>query len=292
MREIAFIGLGSMGLPMAINLAKAGYAVRGHDMRQAAMDALVDHGGSACDGIGAACSGVDALFLMVVNADQAAEILFEGGALEALAPGGTVCLMSTCPPGAVETLAERVGVTGHAFVDCPVSGGVAGAQSATLTMMAACSAELFAALRPALTVMGSKLYHVGEKPGQGAVVKSINQLLCGVHLAAAAEAMALGGKVGLDRNVLLEIVGGSAASSWMLRDRGPRLLEADPNITSTVDIFVKDLGIVMEAGRDAKAAVPLAALAHQLFLAASGAGDGAADDSQVIRSYQRLNAMA
>ena len=280
-----------MGLPMAINLAKAGYQVRGFDKREAAMNMLVENGGSASTGVAEACSGAKMLLLMVVNADQATDILFADRALGALEPGSTICLMSTCPPGAVETLAERIGEAGHAFVDCPVSGGVAGAEAATLTMMAACSSELFAQLRPALTAMGSNLYHVGEKPGQGAVVKSINQLLCGVHLAAAAEAMALGAKVGLDRTVLLEIVGGSAASSWMLRDRGPRLLEADPSITSTVDIFVKDLGIVMEAGRDAKAAVPLAALAHQLFLAASGAGDGAADDSQVIRAYQRLNAL-
>ena len=88
---------------------------------------------------------------------------------------------------------------------------------------------------------------------------------------------------------MLEIVSGSAASSWMLKDRGPRMLQAEPEVTSVVDIFVKDLGIVLEAGRDSKAALPLAALAHQMFLAVSGRGDGSADDSQVIRAYYALN---
>ncbi len=131
--------------------------------------------------------------------------------------------------------------------------------------------------------------HVGTRPGQGAVVKSINQLLCGVHIAAAAEALALATKVGVDPAIMLDIVCGSAASSWMLHDRGPRMLESDPAVTSTIDIFVKDLGIVMDAGREAKAALPLAALALQSFLAAAGQGRGMSDDSQVIHVYHRLN---
>ena len=168
------------------------------------------------------------------------------------------------------------------MIDAPVSGGVAGAIKATLTVMVAATAAQVAAISPILEAVGSKVVHVGERPGQGAVVKAVNQLLCGIHIAAAAEALALAGKVGVDRAIMLDIVCGSAASSWMLGDRGPRMLEAEPTVTSTVDIFVKDLGIVLEAGRDAKAALPLAALAHQMFLAASGQGRGKADDSQVI----------
>ena len=136
------------------------------------------------------------------------------------------------------------------------------------------------------------MFHVGERPGQGAIVKTVNQLLCGVHIAVVAEAFALAAKVGVDLKILLEIMSGSSASSWMLKDRGPRMLEAEPEVTSAVDIFVKDLGIVLDAGRDMKAALPLAAAAHQMFLATSGRGDGAADDSQVIRSYFALNGVA
>jgi 3-hydroxyisobutyrate dehydrogenase len=144
-------------------------------------------------------------------------------------------------------------------------------------------------VRPVLEALGSKVFHVGTEPGQGATVKAVNQLLCGVHIAVVAEAFSLAAKVGVDLSVVLEILSGSAASSWMLKDRGPRMLQADPEVTSAVDIFVKDLGIVLEAGRGAKAALPLAALAHQMFLAVSGQGGGADDDSQVIRAYRALN---
>jgi 3-hydroxyisobutyrate dehydrogenase len=226
---------------------------------------------------------------MVVNAAQAEAVLFADGALDALSPDGTVVLMATCPPGAVASLAARVETAGRRFVDAPVSGGVVGAAGGTLTIMAAGAQTAFEAVRPALDAMGDKVYRVGEQPGQGATVKTVNQLLCGVHIAVVAEAFALAARKGVDLEILLEIMGGSAASSWMLKDRGPRMLKADPEVTSAVDIFVKDLGIVLEAGRDAKVALPLAAVAHQLFLATSGRGEGAADDSQVIRTYHAMN---
>jgi L-threonate 2-dehydrogenase len=286
---IGFIGLGAMGLPMACNLVALDMKVRGYDMRQAAMDALVEAGGVAAPSAAEVARGADMLLLMVVNASQAEQILFAEGALEALPVGGMVALMATCPPGAIETLAGRVRATGRRFLDAPVSGGVAGATSATLTIMAAGPRDTFDAAKPVLDALGTKLFYVGECPGQGAMVKTINQLLCGVHIVVVAEALSLPARVGIDPNVILEILNGSSASSWMLKDRGPRMLQADPEVTSAVDIFVKDLGIVLEAGRETKSALPLAALAHQLFLATSGRGDGAADDSQVIRSYFALN---
>ncbi|PWC41898.1 NAD(P)-dependent oxidoreductase [Azospirillum sp. TSO22-1] len=288
-RSIGFIGLGSMGLPMAKNLLARGFAVRGFDLRASAGEALAEAGGIATASVAEAARGADVLILMVVNAEQADSVLFGQGGLEALPQGGAIVLMSTCPPTAVEALAQRVEAAGRRFVDAPVSGGVVGAVAASLTIMAAAPAAVLAAVRPVLDAMGGKVVHAGERPGQGAMVKTVNQLLCGVHIAVAAEALSLAGKVGIDPAVLLDVLGGSAASSWMLKDRGPRMVVDDPPVTSAVDIFVKDLGIVLEAGRDTKAALPLAAVAHQLFLAASGRGDGAADDSQVIRSYHALN---
>lgn len=289
MNRIGFIGLGSMGLPMARNLLGKGFEVCGYDVRVAAAEKLSAEGGIAVFSASDAASGAEALVLMVVNAEQAEAALFADGALEALAENGIVVLMATCPPGAVEALAQRVEATGRRFVDAPVSGGVVGAEAATLTIMAAAARETFETVRPVLSAMGDKVFHVGEKPGQGATVKTVNQLLCGVHIAVVAEAFALAAKVGVDLNILLEIMSGSAASSWMLKDRGPRMLEAEPRVTSAIDIFVKDLGIVLEAGQDAKAALPLAAVARQLFLAASGRGEGAVDDSQVIRTYYAMN---
>lgn len=289
MTSVGFVGLGSMGLPMAKNLAARGFDVRGFDVRPGPVEALVAAGGSPASTVADAASGADALVLMVVNAAQAASILFDSGGLEALPANGIVVLMATCPPSAVEEIAGRIIAAGRRFVDAPVSGGTVGATAGTLTIMAAAPADTFAAAKPVLSAMGDKVYHVGEKPGQGAMVKTVNQLFCGVHIAVAAEAFSLAGKVGVDMDVLLEIVSGSAASSWMLKDRGPRMLQDAPEVTSAVDIFVKDLGIVLQAGRDSKAALPLAAVAHQMFLATSGSGSGSADDSQVIRAYKALN---
>ena len=287
--NLAFIGLGSMGAPMARNLVKAGFAVAGHDINPKALDALEREGGRPAGSAAEAASGADALILMVVNAAQAEAVLFAGGALEALKAGAVVVLMATCAPGSVQALAERVVASGRRFVDAPVSGGIGGAAAGTLTIMAAADPATLDLVQPVLRAMGDKVFRVGDKPGQGAVVKTVNQLLCGVHIAVAAEGFALAAKVGVDPQVILEILSGSAASSWMLKDRGPRMLQPDPPVTSAVDIFVKDLGIVLEAGRQAKAALPLAAAAHQMFLASSGRGEGAADDSQVIRSYKLLS---
>jgi len=289
MTTIAFAGLGAMGLPMAKNLLAGGFRLRGIDLNPNALEALVAAGAEPVASAAEAASGADVLILMVVNAHQAEQVLFAGGALAALNDGGTVCLMATCPPGGVERIAEQVIASGRRFVDAPVSGGVAGATAGSLTIMAACDAATYADVLPVFEAIGQRIFHVGDKPGQGAVVKTVNQLLCGVHIAVVAEAFALAAKVGVDLKVLLEIMGGSSASSWMLRDRGPRMLVAEPEVTSAVDIFVKDLGIVLETGREVQAALPLSAAAHQLFLATSGRGDGRADDSQVIRSYHLLN---
>jgi L-threonate 2-dehydrogenase len=289
MTRIAFVGLGAMGLPMATNLLRKGPKVIGFDLNANALDALEAAGGRRAGSASEAASESDALILMVVNAAQAEAVLFDGGAVEKLRDGGVVALMATCPPSAVEAIEERVRRTGRRLIDAPVSGGVAGAKAATLTIMAAGPRDTFEVAKPLFDAMGDKVFHVGERPGQGAMVKTVNQLLCGVHIAVVAEAFALASKVGIDLNILLQIMSGSAASSWMLKDRGPRMLQPHPEVASAIDIFVKDLGIVLDAGRDTKAALPLSAAAHQMFLAASGRGDGKEDDSQVIRSYFALN---
>jgi 3-hydroxyisobutyrate dehydrogenase len=288
MTAIGFIGLGSMGLPMARNLVTGGFEVTGFDLRAEARNALVEAGGKAADTAAAACAGADMAVLMVVNIAQARDVLFAGGVLDALAPGGAILLMSTCPPAAVAEVSAEVEARGFAFVDAPVSGGVVGATAGSLTIMVGAGEDALARARPALDAMGAKVVHVGKDAGQGATAKVVNQLLCGAHLAVAAEALSLAERLGVDTTAMLDILGGSAAASWMLRDRGPRMLEADPTVTSAVDIFVKDLGLVLEAGREAKAALPMAALAHQLFLSVSGRGLGTADYSQVIRAYRSL----
>jgi len=290
MKSVAFVGLGSMGLPMAKNLLAGGFDVRGFDVNPVALEALVTAGGTRAASAAEALSGCNVAVLMVVNSAQADQVLFADGGIKALAPNGIVVLMATCSPRSVEAIAARVVEAGRRFIDAPVSGGVVGATGASLSIMAAAPKETFDAAKPVLVALGNKIFHVGDRPGQGAMVKTVNQLLCGVHIAVVAEAFSLADKVGVDLQLMLEILSGSSASSWMLKDRGPRMLQAEPEVTSAVDIFVKDLGLVLEAGRDSKAALPLAALAHQMFLSVSGRGDGRADDSQVIRAYRALNA--
>ncbi|PUA16868.1 NAD(P)-dependent oxidoreductase [Glaciimonas sp. PCH181] len=287
--KIGFIGLGSMGLPMAKNLLASGFVVSGFDIKPTAMAAFTAAGGLAAKSAVQAFTDVDAVILMVINAAQAEAILFADGGLAALPDHAVVVLSATCPPSAVEAIAARVVVAGKRFVDAPVSGGVVGAAAATLTIMAAADAATLAAVAPVFAAISDKVFHVGTRPGQGAMAKTVNQLLCGVHLAATAEAISLADRAGIDLNVMLKILGGSAASSWMLKDRGQRMLEVEPVVTSAVDIFVKDLGIVLVAGNDSKAAIPLATLAYQLFADVSQSGAGASDDSQVIRAYHALN---
>lgn len=286
--RIGFIGLGAMGLPMARNLLQGGFEVAGFDQRAEAVNSLAEAGGIAAKSSADAARKCDVLILMVVNAAQAESILFSDGALEATKSGACVMLMATCPPQAVENIEARVSAAGRGFLDSPVSGGVVGAKAATLSIMFSGDPATVECTRPVLDALGDKLFHIGDRPGQGAMAKTINQLLCGVHVAAAAEAMSLAEKAGVPTDIMLEIVSGSAASSWMLRDRGERMLQENPQVTSAVDIFVKDLGIVMAAGTSTRAALPIAAAAHQMFLAASGQGRGAEDDSKVIEAYRRL----
>jgi putative dehydrogenase len=289
MRRIAFIGLGAMGRRMTARLVQAGFSVAGYDVSPAARDAVAALGAAVATSAAEAARGADVVILMVVDANQAEQVLFTDAVVETLPEGRPILLMSTCPAWLVSAIAERVVAQGRVFVDAPVSGGTAGAETGTLTILAAAPSAALDAVRPVFAALGSKLVHVGERPGQAAMLKTVNQLLCGIHIAAAAEAFSLATKCGLDPHLVLEVLGGSAASSWMLKDRGPRMLEGDPRVSSAVDIFVKDLGLVLDTARNAKAAVPLAAIAHQLFLATSGRGLGGADDSQVLRSYAALN---
>jgi 3-hydroxyisobutyrate dehydrogenase len=287
--RIAFVGLGAMGMPMARNLARHQFHVTGFDIRPASRAEFVAEGGHSSPSLAEAAAGAQALLLMVVNAGQARDALFDKGGLAALAHDASIVLMATCPPAEVAGIGQEVRATGRAFVDAPVSGGVVGAEAGTLSIMIGASDVDYARVRNLLAAVGDKLFHVGQEPGQGAMMKTVNQLMCGVHIAAAAEALSLAERAGIDGKLAFEILGGSAAGSWMLGNRGPRMLMDEPPVTSAVDIFVKDLGIVLDAGRGEKAALPLAASAHQMFLAASGLGHGSRDDSQVIAAYRALN---
>lgn len=286
LRTIAIVGLGAMGAAMARRLVAKQYRVVGYDINAAAVSALEAAGGHGAASAAQAADGADALILMVVNAEQAEQVLFADGALAALADGAPAIVMATCAPDRIEAMAARAGAQGHPFVDAPVSGGVAGIEAGTLTIMAAAPNPVFESVRALLGDIGSNLFHIGEKPGQGAAMKTVNQLLAGVHIAVAAEGLAFAERAGIDPALALEILSGSAASSWMLRDRGPRMVTPGEEVRSAVDIFVKDLGLVLDAGRAMRMGLPLSATAHQLYLDASGSGLGKKDDSQVLEVYR------
>lgn len=285
---VAFVGLGAMGSHSARLLAKAGFRVQGFDLREEALRALSEAGGHACASAAQAASGATRAVLFVVNGKQAEQVLFgPGGVCETAEPGLAILSCVTMSPDEASALGRRCAERGWRFVDSPVSGGTAGASRGSLTIMVAGEPAAVEQCRPVYAAIGQRIMIVGTEPGQGAMVKTINQLLCGVHLAAAGEAMAMARRAGLDLQAVWDVVNHSAAASWMLNDRGPRMVAGNfDSVTSAVDIFVKDLGIVADVARALRFPAPLAATALQSFLGASGAGNAGKDDSAVMRYYE------
>jgi putative dehydrogenase len=292
---IAVIGLGAMGSRMAKTLLGKGFDVVGCDLNTEALERHRAAGGRVAASPAEAARDAQIVLLMVVNGAQAEAVLFgENGAAAEMVraePDGrklVICSV-TQPPASASALGRRLGEMGIVGLDAPVSGGVVGAERGALTIMAAGPREVFGTATPILEAVGDKIFYFGDRWGLGSMAKTINQLLCGVHLVAAAEALALAERTGVDPATMLKMLTGSAAASWMLGDRGPNMLRDDPPVASAVDIFVKDLGIVLDAGREHRFPLPLAAAAHQMVLAASGLGHGREDDSQIIRAYEALS---
>ena len=287
--RIAFIGLGAMGAPMALNLVKAGHTVCGFDVRAGAAQALVQAGGKEATSAAEAARDAELVWLMVVSGEQAENVLFEGGVAQALPKGAIVVAACTQPPALARKTSDRLAAMGLAMLDAPVSGGIKGALAGALTIMVSGDADVLERARPVLSAVGQRIFDVGREAGLGSTAKMINQLLCGVHIAAAAEAMHVAERAGVSLQTMHEIISVSAGNSWMWGDRGPRMMLEDPPVTSAVDIFVKDLGIVLDQGKLMRQGLPLASAAMQMFLAASGLGHGKADDSQVLRAYRAMN---
>jgi 3-hydroxyisobutyrate dehydrogenase len=280
------IGLGSMGLGVARALAAAGLEVHGHDVRPEPVAALAAAGGIAAPTPAAAALHADVLVLLVVNAEQTDAALFgPDGAAPALRKGAVVVSSATVAPEYAAALGDRLGAMGLLHLDAPVSGGAAKAAAGQLTVMASGAPAAFDAARPVLDAMAAKVHRLGDRSGVGSKVKMVNQLLAGVHVAAAAEAMALCLKAGADPAVTYEVICGSAGSSWMFQNRVPHILAGDYTPLSAVSIFVKDLGIVLDSGRRLGMPLPLASAAHQMFLLAAAAGHAGEDDSAVVKIF-------
>ncbi len=286
----AVIGLGAMGLGMAQSALRAGLPTAGCDLREAARADFAADGGRACETPAEAAAGCDALAVVVVNANQTEAVLFgRGGALESLPEGAVVLGCATVPPAFARELGARLAERGVLLLDAPISGGALKPASGELSVMASGSPEAFAAARPLLDAVATTVHQLGAEPGQGSTMKMVNQCLAGVHIATAMEALALGIRSGLDPRSVYEVITGAAGNSWMFENRVPHVLDGDYAPRSAVDIFVKDLGIVLDAGRASGFPLPVTAAAHQQFLAASGMGLGGADDAAVVKVYQALS---
>lgn len=284
---VGLVGLGAMGRGVAANLAKKGFRLHGCDVREESRASL-----AASDAFSTRpaelASTCDVVVSFVVNDAQTEQVLFgDDGMAKHMRRGSVFVMCSTVPPAYAKSLGARLAERGVVLIDAPVTGGAAGAAKGSLTIMASGPKHAFDRVRPVLEAFGARLYHLGEHNGAGAQMKVINQLLCGVHLAAAGEALAMAKRQGLPLETVHEILCSGSASSWMLADRGPRMVADDfDNITSAVDIFVKDMGLVLDASRDSRFAAPLAHAAYLAFLATSGRGLGRRDDSAVITFYE------
>ena len=283
--HVAVIGLGAMGLPMASHLATT-FPVTGFDPFEPRRELAARSGIVAEATPGAACPDADIALLAVRDHAQAETALFgQDGVLSTLKPGSPVILTSTVGPDAARDLAEKLEAAGYPLIDAPISGGPVRAGSGDLLIVVGATDDALAAGQPVLDALSSTLTVVGPRPGDGQALKAINQLLAGIHIAAAAEAIALARGLGLDPGVVIEALSQGAAGSFMFADRGPRMLQAytgGAEVKSRVDIFVKDMGIVTTVGRTSHVPLPLAAAAQQLYLIAEAAGLGAHDDSSVV----------
>lgn len=285
--QVAVLGLGAMGLPMATRLAGA-FRIIGYDPLPASREKAEQTGVRCAASAADAVADAGIVLLAVRDAAQVESVLFgEHGIAAELAPGAVVVMTSTVGLGAVAAWTARLAEQGVALVDAPLSGGPVRAGDGDLLIVVGAEPRALDTARPVLERLASTLTVVGTKAGDGQALKTVNQLLCGVHIAAAAEALALADALGLDRRQTLAALEAGAASSFMLSNRGPRMVEGydddDVQVLSRLDIFVKDLGIVGNAARAAGLAAPVAAAAEQLFLLGQVQGLGTADDSAVIK---------
>ncbi len=284
--DVALAGLGAMGRGMAASLRRRGHRVHAFDVRAEAVRDFVADGGVACASPAQAARACEVLVSVVVNAAQTEALLFgEDGAAAAMRPGSVFVMCSTVDPAWSIALEKRLESTGLLYLDAPISGGAARAASGEITMMTSGRAEAYAKCAELLDSMAARVYRLGERAGPGSTVKIVNQLLAGVHIAAAAEAMALGIRAGVAPADLYEVITNSAGNSWMFENRMAHVLAGDYTPLSAVDIFVKDLGIVLDTARASSFPLPLASTAHQMFMQASCAGHGREDDAAVIKIF-------
>ena len=289
-KKICVLGLGSMGMGVALSLLERQFEVVGFDVNKSAMKSLEEAGGAGKSSVKSAVENCVAVIVLVVNDKQVEDVLFGiDGAVEGLSSGAVIIQSSTIPAAYAKECGDRLLDQGFEMIDAPVSGGAAGARSGNLSIMASGPDSAFEKAADIMDAISGKIHRLGSEHGIGSTIKTVNQLLAGVHIAAAAEAMAFGVRAGANPRELYDVISGSAGSSWMWQNRVPHMLDDDYTPLSAVDIFVKDLGIVLGTGHELRFPLPLTAAAHQQFLAAAASGFGREDDSAVFKVFQKLS---
>ena len=284
--KIGIVGLGSMGYGMAASLLRAGHAVCGSDVNPDAVQRLQAAGATA--DLADAAAGLEALVVVVLNAAQVEAVLFGAEGLAPKLPKGAVVICCvTVAPDFARAMAARCGALGLLYLDAPISGGSVKAAAGKLSVMASGTPEAFVAARPVLQATAEKVFELGDGAGMGSAMKAVNQMLAGVHIAAMAEAVTFGMTQGISPATFLSVIPDCAGTSWMLENRAPHVVAGDYTPHSAVDIWPKDLGIVLDAARASKFSAPLTAAALQQFVAASGMGFGRQDDAAVAKVYAR-----
>ncbi|MFM5377540.1 L-threonate dehydrogenase [Aeromonas dhakensis] len=288
--HVAVIGLGAMGMGAARSCLRAGLTTYGIDLNAEARNQLQQAGAAAVMADARPLAEtLDAVLLLVVNAVQVRKILFgEHGLAAHLKPGTGIMISSTIAAEEAASLARELAALDLPMLDAPVSGGAIKAEAGEMTVMAAGADAAFHQMQPVLDAVAGKVYRVGSEPGQGSTVKIVHQLLAGVHIAVAAEAMALASRAGISLDLMYDVVTHAAGNSWMFENRMARVLAGDYQARSAVDIFVKDLTLVADTARELRFPLPLASTALNMFLAASNAGHGKEDDSAVIKIFDGI----
>lgn len=291
--QIGFVGLGAMGMGMAQSLVRAGFSVQAYDINPDAVTRFGAAGGGTASSVTEAAQQADIFIIVVLNGEQVTDVLFgSGGAAAALPKGSIVMVCSTVSPDFAEKTAAQLAEQGLRMLDGPISGGTIRAAQGQLSIMASGPDEVFNELEPVLNAMAENVYRMGSAYGLGSTMKLVNQILAGVHIATAAEAVAFGVRAGLDARKIYEVICNSAGASFMFENRVPHMLEGDYTPHSAVDIWVKDLGIVLGAGKDLHFPLFFSALAHQLFMSASAAGHGRIDDAAVVKVFEQLTGIS
>ena len=285
--RVGVIGVGAMGMAVTLRALDQGFTVAVRDIRPEADAIAAAAGATVCASPAEVGRVSDLVIVLVMDRHQVDTVLFgDDGLVHGMAPGGIVVVSSTIEPDFAETIGPRLAPASLQHIDGPVSGGPARARDGSMSLMAACPDTIFAQAEPTLRQLASRLFHVGQRTGDGARTKMLNNLLAGVNLAAASEAIALGEKLGLDPVRLLEVIRASSGDSWVLGDRMPRALAGDFGARAMVDILKKDLGIVTHAADAADYATPLADAALEVFARTSAMGLGAEDDSALLKCYR------